>query len=105
MTLETFFERFELFAGAPNAVGKMRELVLQLAVQGKLVQQDPEEGDADALLKAIVTSRQRTCCKSTEPVATLGLPEPERWHDVPGSWRWVRLGTLGDIIRIDRLEV
>jgi type I restriction enzyme S subunit len=37
MRLETFFEKFELVADAPNAVGKMRELVLELAVQGKLV--------------------------------------------------------------------
>jgi len=36
MTVETFFEKFELFAGAPDAVGKMRELVLELATQGRL---------------------------------------------------------------------
>ncbi len=40
MNLETFFEKFDLFADAPDAVAKMRELVLQLAVQGKLVAQD-----------------------------------------------------------------
>ena len=36
MKLETFFEKFDQFADAPDAVAKMRELVLQLAVQGKL---------------------------------------------------------------------
>ena len=36
MKLETFFDKFELFADAPNAVAKMRELVLALAVQGEL---------------------------------------------------------------------
>jgi type I restriction enzyme, S subunit len=36
MTLETFFEKFELFADAPGAVGRMRELVLELAARGKL---------------------------------------------------------------------
>ena len=41
MKLETFFEKFDLFADAPNAVAKMRELVLQLAVQGKLCAADP----------------------------------------------------------------
>ena len=39
MKLETFFEKFDQFADAPDAVAKMRELVLQLAVQGKLVEQ------------------------------------------------------------------
>lgn len=41
MTANTFFEKFDLFADAPNAVAKMRELVLQLAVQGKLIDQVP----------------------------------------------------------------
>jgi hypothetical protein len=36
MTLETFFEKFDQFADAPGAVGKMRELVLHLAFSGKL---------------------------------------------------------------------
>jgi type I restriction enzyme S subunit len=37
MTLETFFEKFDLFADAPGAVKKMRELVLELAVSGRLM--------------------------------------------------------------------
>jgi type I restriction enzyme S subunit len=37
MTLETFFEKFDQFADAPRAVGKMRELVLHLAFSGKLL--------------------------------------------------------------------
>ncbi|MCU7374881.1 restriction endonuclease subunit S [Paucibacter sp. O1-1] len=36
MRLETLFEKFELFADAPDAVAKMRELILDLAVQGRL---------------------------------------------------------------------
>ena len=37
MTLEAFFEKFDLFADAPDAVTKMRELVLHLAFSGKLL--------------------------------------------------------------------
>lgn len=36
MTLDTFFNKFDLFADAPNAVAKMRELVLRLAFSGGL---------------------------------------------------------------------
>ena len=43
MKLETFFEKFDLFADAPNAVAKMRELVLQLAVQRKARGSRPSE--------------------------------------------------------------
>lgn len=37
MKLETFFEKFEMFAEAPNAVAKMRELVLELSATGRLI--------------------------------------------------------------------
>jgi type I restriction enzyme S subunit len=37
MTLEIFFEKFDKFADAPGAVGKMREWVLHLAFSGKLL--------------------------------------------------------------------
>jgi len=44
MRLETFFEKFNQFADAPDAVAKMRKLILQLAVQGRLKSQDDEAG-------------------------------------------------------------
>ena len=36
MTVETFFDKFDLFADAPDAVAKLRELVLGLSIRGKL---------------------------------------------------------------------
>ncbi|MCF7976961.1 MAG: restriction endonuclease subunit S, partial [Chromatiaceae bacterium] len=43
MTLETFFEKFDLFADAPDAVAKMRELVLCLAFSGGLTHKRPTD--------------------------------------------------------------
>ena len=43
MKLETFFEKFDQFADAPDAVAKMRELLINLAIVGKLVPNDPDE--------------------------------------------------------------
>ena len=57
MTLESFFEKFDLFADAPNAVAKMRELVRHLAVTGKLVGQDPCDESGEQLLKKINVER------------------------------------------------
>jgi type I restriction enzyme, S subunit len=37
MKLETFFEKFDQFAGAPDAVARMRELVLELSATGRLI--------------------------------------------------------------------
>ena len=46
MTPETFCEQFATFAEAPNGVAKLRELILQLAVQGKLGTQDVNDEPA-----------------------------------------------------------
>lgn len=99
MKLEAFFEKFDQLVDAPNTVAKMRELVLQLAVQGKLVEQSPSEGDAGTLLQAIGEARERKGHgRSVEDGETGELPEIERWHAVPSSWRWVRLRIVGDIV-------
>ena len=54
MKLETFFEKFDLFADAPDAVAKMRELVLQLAVR------------EDLFVRTAGTNRQRLALKRIE---------------------------------------
>ena len=83
--LETFFEKFDQFADAPDAVAKMRELVLDLAVQGRLVPQHAREGTALGLLERVATtakSRRRDPGESEDTDA----PFP-----IPVSWVWVRL--------------
>src|SRR3546814_152682 len=53
MKLEKFFERFDLFADAPDAVEKMRELVLDLAAKGRLL---PQKGEWETRsLKSLAT--------------------------------------------------
>ena len=46
---------FDLIAQAPGGVARLRELILTLAVQGKLVPQDPNDESASELLKKIRT--------------------------------------------------
>ena len=58
MRLETFFEKFYQLTEAPNAVAKMRELILQLAVQGKLVPQDSKDEHAAFLVQRSVEVRK-----------------------------------------------
>jgi type I restriction enzyme, S subunit len=53
MRLETFFEKFDLFADAPDAVAKMRELVLDLAITGRLF--PPETEWQKRTLKSLTT--------------------------------------------------
>jgi type I restriction enzyme, S subunit len=84
MNVEQFFEKFELLAEAPNAVAKMRELVLDLAVQGKLVEPQASEGDGHALLKRLRTLPPERNSKSRSPK---DLPfEPDARLDIPFHW-------------------
>ncbi|PTN38931.1 restriction endonuclease subunit S [Desulfonatronum sp. SC1] len=94
MTLETFFEKFNLFADAPGAVGKMRELVLELAVQGKLTSRHADDGT----IPSVVEFRDNAAVVA----ATLGLRPPkesveivEPPFDVPSYWQWIALADIG----------
>jgi type I restriction enzyme, S subunit len=85
MNLEMFFEKFDQFADAPDALARMRELVLELAVQGRLVSQHANDETAHALLERVAStarSRGRDAGESEEADA----PFP-----IPSSWAWVRL--------------
>lgn len=96
MKLERFFEKFEQFADAPNAVAKMRELVLQLAVTGKLVEQENDEGFAAVLLENARGERTELVAErkiKARAVTPVGVDEQP--FDIPANWQWARLSEVG----------
>lgn len=52
-------DNLPLLAGAPNGIKKLRELVLELAVHGKLLQQDANEGQASDWLERVEMEKSR----------------------------------------------
>jgi type I restriction enzyme S subunit len=96
MKLETFFEKFEMFADAPNAVAKMRELVLRLAVQGKLVPQDPNDEPADSIIRATQSLFQRLVAakKLSSPKPLPPIEDDDVLFSLPSGWAWCRLGQV-----------
>jgi type I restriction enzyme S subunit len=80
MKLETFFKKFELFADAPDAVAKMRELVLQLAVRGQLVEQRTKELSARECMR-----------KANKPLVDV---TPDELFETPAGWVALPLGCL-----------
>jgi len=98
MTLETFFEKFDQFADAPNAVAKMRELVLELAVQGKLVSQDPTDEPAEELFARIKNAKEKLIKQKTiKRVAVETNPSGDECESLPSGWLWTRLGNSFDV--------
>lgn len=72
----------------------MKKSVLQYAIQGKLVEQRPEEGTAEELYQQIQTEKKRLTkegkIKKEKPLPEIA--EDEIPFDIPESWKWVRLG-------------
>jgi hypothetical protein len=58
-TAQLLEQHFDTAFAAPGGVAKLRELILTLAMQGKLVEQDPNDPPASELLKEIEVEKQR----------------------------------------------
>ena len=72
---------------------ELKNSILQLAIQGKLVEQRPEEGTAEELFAQIQEEKQRLIAekKSKKEKPLPEITEDEKPFDVPESWMWVRL--------------
>ncbi len=90
-----------LLATAPGGVARLRELILTLAVQGKLVPRDPKDEPARALLKKIRAEKDRLIAakelkREKDEPALSGDSLP---FDLPESWCWAAMGEVIDIVR------
>ena len=75
---------------------ELKNSILQLAIQGKLVEQRPEEGTAEELLKQIQAEKQTLIkagkIKKEKPLPE--IPEEEMLFDIPESWVWCYMGDI-----------
>ena len=75
---------------------ELRTSILQLAIQGKLVPQLPEEGTGEELFQQIQAEKQALIkagkIKKEKPLPEIA--ENEIPFDIPESWKWVRIGSL-----------
>jgi type I restriction enzyme, S subunit len=98
MDLQLFFDNFDVIAAAPNGVRKLRELILQLAVRGKLVPQDAADEPAGKLLERIRVKAEKLI--KDKKIKTdhdlLIIKESEPSYKVPQTWAWTRLGAIVD---------
>lgn len=89
-------QHFETAFAAPDGIKKLRELILTLAMQGKLVEQDPTDQPASELVKEIESEKQRLAkaggVRIPKPLPQ--ITEQEMTHEIPESWVWVRFGGI-----------
>ena len=91
-TIERFFAKIDELelnkTYIQTAIKQAKSKILDLAIHGKLVPQDPNDEPAEELLKRIATSDNRPYEKIEE--------EP---FEIPDSWKWVKLNDLAEIAR------
>lgn len=79
----------------------MKKSILQHAIQGKLVEQRPEEGTAQELYEQIQAEKRRLIkegkIKKEKPLPE--ITEDEIPFEIPESWMWVRLQQIGELSR------
>lgn len=93
--LEDFNKRFPV---------DMQKSILQTAIQGKLVEQHPNEGTGEELFQQIQSEKQSLIkagkIKKEKPLSE--ITEDEIPFDIPESWKWVRLSQLFSVLNGDR---
>lgn len=87
MRLETFFEKFELLADTEDAIPRLRGLILELAVRGRLSAQENEDQSDPAWQDFIASSKVGEADAAPDQTA----------FAIPSGWRWATLETLGDV--------
>lgn len=89
-------QHFDTAFAAPDGIKKLRELILTLAMQGKLVEQDPNDPPASELLREIEKERaSREGAKTRRKEKNLPPIKPEEVpYELPQGWEWVRFGEI-----------
>ena len=96
-----YVERYETAYNKLQQLNKrfpddLQKSVLQLAIQGRLVPQRAEEGNAEDLYKQIQTEKQKLIkegkIKKEKPLPP--ITDDEKPFEIPESWKWVRLNEL-----------
>ena len=93
MNAERLLAHYEQIADAPDAIARLRRFILDLAVRGKLVPQDPNDEPASELLKRIAKEKARLVKaggdqESREIAEHVLMRKP---FDLAASWAWVAL--------------
>lgn len=93
MTTREFIEVFDTIAEAPEGIDRLRELVLQLAVRGRLVPQDSNDEPASRLLEVAIEEKANLIkegkLRKRKPYGPIVLNEIP--FEIPRSWTWTRL--------------
>jgi type I restriction enzyme S subunit len=100
MNADRLLAHYERISDAPDAVPRLQRFVLDLAVRGKLVPQDPKDEPASELLKRVAVEKARLVkageIRKEKPLAYV---DEDAAFGIPSTWIWTRLGNVSSYIQ------
>ena len=101
MNADRLLAHYEKVADAPDAIPRLRHFILDLAVRGKLVEQDPNDESASELLKRIGVEKARLVKARLikRPKQLESVERNDTEFCIPSSWCWTRLGKVTSYIQ------
>jgi type I restriction enzyme S subunit len=100
MNAAQVLDHFDRMSDAPDAIPRLRRFILNLAVRGKLVEQDPNDEPAAELLKRIQAEKTRLLKegKIRSPRVLEDTADEDELFRLPSLWTWCRLSEVGAIV-------
>lgn len=95
VTADSLLKHFDLIAEAPDAIPRLRRFILDLAVRGKLVEQDPNDEPAFELISRVRTKRKvsnRHIHEATNSAVKIQL------FELPKNWEWIGAIELAEVL-------
>ncbi|MBE9139874.1 restriction endonuclease subunit S [Nodosilinea sp. LEGE 07088] len=89
-------DHFDTLFTTEQSIDRLKQTILQLAVMGRLVPQDPTDEPASVLLEKIAAEKARLVKegKIKKPKVLDAIGEDEKPFEVPDGWLWERIGTF-----------
>jgi len=98
---------FDTLLTTEHSIDQLKQTILQLAVMGKMVEQNPEDEPASELLKKIVKENKRVVEEGKIRISkkSLFIEEKHIPYILPLNWVWVRLGGILSVNSSKRIHV
>ena len=99
MNAERLLANYERIVDTPDAIPRLRRFILDLAVRGKLVEQNLNDEPASELLKRISAEKAQLvkAGEMRKPKAPPELPQDELPFPLPSKWQWSRIADIGAV--------
>ena len=106
MKPDQLLQHFDRISDAPDAIPRLRRFILDLAVRGKLVEQDPRDEPASELLKRIHAERARHSNEGSirKNRAVIQDVPDDMPFELPQSWVWASLGQVSQYGLPDKVD-